>query len=136
CRSVVVGADGLVGNANSTQNEPNCLMDKLFARHAIIHYWRSRQMHDGDHGGQMMRKKASILGLHGAGNDVAGFAGGVDTGINLLQATIEMGREEKPREIAVLETTVQDQPMPRFPANWIIWFAYRDAPHDVVNDVD
>src|SRR6266705_5385703 len=95
----------VIGQRNSTQNERNRLMEKLFARNAIVHDRRFGQMHDRNHRCQMMGKKAAILSSHRAENHVACSFSGVNASVDFVQAAIEVRVEKVAREIAVFEAT-------------------------------
>jgi hypothetical protein len=55
---------------------------------------------------------------------------------DFIVAAIEVISEEVTGKITIFEAAINDQAMPGFPANRIIWPAQSDCPHNVINDVN
>src|SRR4051812_18550433 len=93
-------------------------------------------MHNRDHAGEVMSKKAAILSEDRTLNHVSGSTGCSEAIIDLIQATGEMGSEQIPRKSAIFEATIDDETMAGFPTNRVIRPSKSDRAHNVINDVN
>ena len=73
---------------------------------------------------------------NGTGHDIACFLGSREASLELLGTAIKVRSKDIAGKCAILQAAIQDEPMPGFPADWIVGPTERHGPHDVINDMD